>query len=103
MSSSDDPKVPPAPVAPRIQIQIDESMAQGVYANIVLLNHSENEFVFDWAYLQPANPIAKVRARVISSPRHTKRLLLALQKNLERYEERYGKIELSDELEPTVH
>jgi hypothetical protein len=104
--TGDDPKGPPAPgvqQAPRIQIQIDEPLAQGVYSNLVLLNHSENEFVFDWAYLQPANPIAKVRARVISSPRHTKRLLLALQKNLERYEERYGKIELSDELEPTVH
>ena len=69
----------------------------------MLINHSENEFVIDFAYLQPANPIAKVRSRIISSPRHTKRLLLALQKNLQRYEERYGVIELSGEEEPTVH
>src|SRR5438045_6808242 len=60
----------------------------------------ENEFVIDFAYLQPANPIAKVRSRIISSPRHTKRLLAALQKNLARYEERYGVIELSGEEEP---
>jgi hypothetical protein len=104
---SDDEKKPPQPpaqaAAPRIQLQLDESLSQGVYTNIVLINHSENEFVFDFAYLQPANPTARVRARVISSPRHTKRLLAALQKNIERYEERFGVIEVSGEDEPTVH
>ena len=49
--------------------------AQGAYCNLVLINHNENEFVLDFAYLQPAAPRARVRARVISSPRHTKRLL----------------------------
>jgi hypothetical protein len=100
MSQSDE-KPPVAP--PRIQLQLDEPMAQGTYSNLVVINHTENEFVLDFAYLQPANPMAKVRARIISSPRHTKRLLLALQKNLARYEERYGTIELSGEEEPTVH
>jgi hypothetical protein len=95
-----DPNQPPKP---QIQLQLDESVAQGTYSNLVLVNHTENEFVLDFAYLQPANPLAKVRARIISSPRHTKRLLAALQKNLTRYEERYGKIELSGEEEPTVH
>jgi hypothetical protein len=101
---ADDPKGPPPPPgAARIQLQLDEALAQGVYANIVVVNHTENEFVFDFGYVQPANLVAKVRARVISSPRHTKRFLAALQKNLERYEERFGVIELSDEEEPTVH
>jgi hypothetical protein len=91
------------PPAPRVQLQLDEPIAQGTYSNLVLINHAENEFVLDFAYLQPANPVAKVRARIISSPRHTKRLLAALQKNVERYEQRFGKIELSGEEEPTVH
>jgi hypothetical protein len=91
------------PAPPRIQLQLDEPIAQGTYSNLVVINHTENEFVFDFAYLQPANPLAKVRSRIVSSPRHTKRLLLALQKNLARYEERYGTIELSGEEEPTVH
>jgi hypothetical protein len=93
----------PKPPAPRVSLQIDDPVAQGTYSNLVLLNHSENEFVLDFAYLQPGNPVAKVRSRIISSPRHTKRLLLALQKNLERYEERFGKIEISGEEEPWVH
>ena len=89
--------------APRIQLHIDEPISQGTYSNLVVINHSENEFVVDFAYLQPQNPHAKVRARIISSPRHTKRMLVALQKNVERYEARYGVIELSGEDEPTVH
>jgi hypothetical protein len=88
---------------PRVQLQIDEPIAQGLYTNFVLINHTENEFVLDFAYLQPQNPTAKVRARIISSPRHTKRLLAALKKNVERYEERFGTIELSGEDEPLVH
>ncbi len=84
------------PPGPKIQVQIDDDLAQGTYANLVVINHTENEFVLDFAFLQPGSPRAKVRSRVISSPRHTKRLLLALQKNLERFEERFGTIEVSD-------
>ena len=84
--------------APQIQLQLDEQTAQGMYTNLVMLNHSENEFVFDFAFLQPGPPVAKVRARVLSSPRHTKRLLRALQQNVERYEQRFGEISLNDEL-----
>ena len=94
---------PPKSATPRIQLHIDEPISQGTYSNLVVINHSENEFVVDFAYLQPQNPHAKVRARIISSPRHTKRMLAALQKNVERYESRYGTIELSGEDEPTVH
>lgn len=100
---SNNPEQPPKPQVPApIQLQIDEPVSQGSYANLVLINHTENEFVFDFAYLQPQNPLAKVRSRVISSPRHTKRFLAALQSNLQRYEERFGKIELADE-EILVH
>ncbi|MGE0870228.1 MAG: DUF3467 domain-containing protein [Kofleriaceae bacterium] len=89
--------------APKLQVQIDEDIAQGVYSNLVLLNHTENEFVLDFAFIQPSNGRAKVRARVISSPRHTKRLLQALQKNVERYEERFGTIETGTDDEPVFH
>lgn len=89
--------------SPKLSVQIDDDVAQGVYSNLVLLNHTENEFVLDFAFLQPANGRAKVRTRVISSPRHTKRLLQALQKNLERYEEKFGVIETSSDDEPVFH
>jgi hypothetical protein len=97
---SDLPKAPPG-VEPQIQIDIDEGTAQGAYSNLVLINHNENEFVLDFAYLQPAQPRARVRSRIISSPRHTKRLLRALEINLRRYEERFGKIEDIEPTDPT--
>ena len=96
---ADDPKK-----GPKIQLHVDDQMAQGVYANLVLINHAENEFLLDFAFLPPAGEEARVRARIISSPRHTKRLLQALQKNMERYEERFGPVELvGGDDEPIVH
>ncbi|HEV7557715.1 MAG TPA: DUF3467 domain-containing protein [Kofleriaceae bacterium] len=99
--SSDDP--PPPPSSSKLQVQIDEDISQGVYSNLVLINHTENEFVLDFAFIQPSSGRAKVRTRVISSPRHTKRLLAALTKNLERYEERFGAIDIGIEEEPVLH
>jgi hypothetical protein len=107
---SDQPPSPPggpprSPPGPRIQLQLDDDVAQGMYANLVLINHTENEFVLDFAFFAPGAPRAKVRARIISSPRHTKRLLAAMRTNIEKYEERFGEIDVegpSDD-EPIVH
>jgi hypothetical protein len=87
-----------------MQIQLGDDIAVGMYSNLVLINHTENEFIFDFAFFAPGAPGAKVRARIISTPRHTKRLLHALEKNLERFEERFGEIEVGpDDDEPLVH
>ena len=93
------PKSPP----PHVQLQLDDEIAQGVYSNLVLINHTENEFLLDFAFVSPGTARAKVRSRVISTPRHTKRLLRALQKNLERFEERFGEIEAGEDEEPQIH
>lgn len=79
----------------QVQIAIDDSVAQGIYVNLALVNHTETEFVVDAMYLQPQVPKATVRARLISSPKHTKRLLMALQENVRRYEERHGTIDVT--------
>lgn len=76
----------------QIEIQVDEQTAQGVYTNLAGITHSETEFIFDFLFMQPNQPKAKLRARIISSPIHTKRFLLALMENIRRYEERFGKI-----------
>lgn len=78
-----------------IQIQMDEEMAQGVYVNLAMVNHTETEFTVDFIYVQPQNPRGKVRARIISSPNHTKRLINALQDNMQKYEEKFGEVELT--------
>ena len=66
-----------------------------MYINLAMVRHTESEFTIDGMYLQPHQPVATLRARLISSPKHTKRLMLALQENLRRYEERYGPVDVS--------
>ena len=97
---SESPKPPMEPQ--QIQIDLDEATAQGAYCNLVLINHTDGEFVLDFAFMQPAAPRARVRARIVSSPRHTKRLLRALEATLQRYEDRFGKIEDSLVPDPTI-
>lgn len=79
----------------QLQIQLDDDVAQGMYVNLAMVNHTETEFTIDVMYVQPQHPKAKVRARLISSPKHTKHLLKALEENVRRYEDRFGEIEVS--------
>lgn len=79
---------------PSLEIQIDNDVAQGTYANLAVVNHTDAEITLDFIYVQPQEPRGKVRSRVIVSPRHAKRLLRALQDNVERYEQAFGEIPL---------
>jgi hypothetical protein len=94
-----DPKTPPATV--QIQIELDPETAQGSYVNMAMVNHTETEFTLDFIYIQPQAPKAKVRARVISSPKHAKRLLLALTDSVRQYEAKFGQIDVTGPTPPT--
>ena len=76
----------------QLQVEMDDATAQGMYANLAGVTHSETEFIFDFLFLQPNQPKAKLRSRIISSPVHTKRFMMALLENIKRYEERFGSI-----------
>lgn len=78
----------------KIEIQINDDIASGQYINLAVVNHSDSEFVIDCIYVQPQVAKAQVQSRLITSPRHAKRLLLALQNNIEQYEKEYGTIDL---------
>lgn len=88
---------PPGGVPPQmqqLQIQLDDETAQGAYVNMAVVNHSETDFTLDMIYVQPLQPKAKVRARIITSPKHMKQLLLAMQEQVKRYEQRFGVIDV---------
>jgi hypothetical protein len=78
-----------------IHLHVDDTVAPGMYSNIAMINHNENEFVLDFAFAAPGAPTAKVRARIIVTPRHAKRLLGALEQNVLRYQERFGAIDIT--------
>ncbi len=90
-----------------IDIELDETVAHGNYANLAIISHSTSEFVIDFAALMPGLPKAKVRNRIILAPEHAKRLLMSLQDNITRYESNVGRIDIpmqalpDDSLTPT--
>jgi hypothetical protein len=85
---------PQQPQPVQVQIEIDPVTANGVFVNFAMVNHTETEFTLDLLYLQPQAPRAAVRARAILTPKHMKRLLLAMQENLGKYEKMFGTVEV---------
>lgn len=73
--------------ANEIQVELSEEIAQGTYANLAIISHSSSEFIFDFIRVVPGAPKAKVKSRIILTPDNAKRLLYALQDNIEKFEE----------------
>ena len=92
MEEDEDKKAPN-----RINIELDEEVAEGVYANLAMIAHSNSEFIVDFIRLMPGVPKAKVKSRIILSPSHAKRLMGALKNNIERYESEFGEIKDNNE------
>ncbi len=76
----------------QINVELPEEIAEGIYSNLAMIAHSNSEFVIDFIRLMPGVPKAKVKARIIVTPDHAKRLLSALKENIEKYEAAFGKI-----------
>ena len=76
----------------QLQIELSEEVAQGMYSNLAVITHSSSEFVLDFVRVMPGIPKANVKARIILTPEHAKRLLLALQDNIQKYESINGPI-----------
>jgi hypothetical protein len=76
----------------QINIELDESIAEGIYSNLAIINHSSSEFVLDFVCIMPGAPKAKVKSRIVLTPQHTKRLIKALAENVHRYELAHGEI-----------
>jgi hypothetical protein len=87
---------PPAPEQ-TINIELSDDMAEGMYINLAMIAHSNSEFVVDFIRLLPGVPKAKVKARIVLTPEHAKRLLIALRDNVRKYEENFGDIRQIEE------
>jgi hypothetical protein len=74
-----------------MRIKIPDEVLKGVYANQMVVSHTKEEFILDFMNLFP--PEGVVNARVIISPGHMKRMLRALARNLEAYEQSHGPIQ----------
>ena len=86
-----------APQQQPIEIGLGEREAEGIYANLVFITHSQAEVILDFARTLPGLPKARVFARIIMTPPHAKGLLTALGHNLENYEANFGAIKVPGE------
>ena len=87
----------------QLNIELTEEIAEGIYSNLVMLAHSSEEFILDFIRVMPGVPKARVKSRIIVTPQHVKRLLKALQDNIERYERAHGVIDDSNAQGPAIH
>ena len=78
----------------QLNIELSEEMAEGIYSNLAIITHSNSEFVLDFIRVMPGIPKAKVKSRVILTPEHAKRLLSALEDNIEKFEAINGRIKV---------
>lgn len=85
----------------QFQIEVNQDIARGVYSNFAIISHSHAEFILDLASTLPGTPKAQVVSRVILAPEHAKRLAMALQENVMRYEQEFGKIQMAQPQQPT--
>jgi hypothetical protein len=86
----------------QLNIELSEEVAQGIYSNLAVITHSSSEFVIDFVRIMPGIPKANVKSRIILTPEHAKRLLLALQDNLKKYENVHGTIKITNGGDPII-
>lgn len=76
----------------QLNIEITEEIGEGSYSNLVIITHSQAEFILDFVNIMPGLPKSKVKSRVIMAPVHAKRFLEALADNVKNYEKENGQI-----------
>jgi hypothetical protein len=86
----------------QLNIELSEEIAQGIYSNLAVITHSSSEFVIDFVRIMPGIPKANVKSRIILTPEHAKRLLLALQDNVGKYERAHGTVKVTTGNDPMM-
>lgn len=79
----------------KVNIELSDEVAEGIYSNLAIITHSHAEFVVDFVKMMPGVPKAKVKSRIILTPEHAKRLYKALAENIKKFEAINGPIKES--------
>jgi uncharacterized protein DUF3467 len=87
----------PQPQTGQMQIKADEKELQGLYSNLVMLQHNLEEFTLNFVYIFPNGAQGKLLSSMIVSPGHAKRIWRALGENISRYEAQFGPIKEAPE------
>jgi Protein of unknown function (DUF3467) len=78
-----------------IKVRLPEAVGAGVYANSMMVQHTREEFILDFAMI--VGGAGTIVARVVLSPGHVKRIVAALEDNLAKYEGSHGRVDTAPE------
>ncbi|MFA6947015.1 MAG: DUF3467 domain-containing protein [Pedobacter sp.] len=81
----------------QLNIELSEEVAEGIYSNLAVITHSNTEFVLDFIRVMPGIPKARVKSRIVLTPEHAKRFMIALEENIEKFEALNGRIKINAE------
>ena len=87
----------------QLQIQLRPEIADGKYSNLAMIGHSPSDFLIDFIFAAPGMPQAPVVSRVIMSPENAKKLMLALNDNIAKYEKQFGEISIKNNMGPAMN
>ncbi len=74
----------------QLKIKAKDDDLKGSYSNLMQVVHTRDEFILDFFLASP--PQGVLTTRVIMSPGHVKRMLKALEENIKKYEDKFGKL-----------
>lgn len=84
----------------KMSVIAEKDIVKGRYMNATTVSHTKEEFVLEFLFIHP--PQGALVARLITNPAHMKRILIAIQNNLKKYEEKFEHIEPSEEKEAGI-
>ncbi len=82
----------------KVELPNEENIVQ--YSNFVIVSHSPEEIVMDFARMLPGREGARVISRIVMTPRNAKMFLGALQGNISNFEQKFGEISMPDQPNP---
>jgi len=74
----------------RQEIKIADNIPGAEYANAMQINHNKDEM--QMMFLNIMGLTGRVTGKIITSPGHFKRMIVAMEDNLKKYEERFGQV-----------
>ena len=77
-----------------VEIKIADNFAGGEYANAMQVAHGKEEFLLTFFNIVAQS--GRVCGKIIVSPGHLKRMIMALTDNLKKYEEKFGAVEAAE-------
>ena len=84
----------------QLNITLPEDIQEGIYSNLAIITHSDNEFVVDFISVMPNTPQARVASRIVLTPQAAKRFMRAMSENVARYEAQFGTIKEHNNVPP---